>query len=162
MIIAFGSTSTSQTAAETAVTAARQAGLRAIVQDPAVGQPTGDDSVLRAGHIPHDWLLPQAAAVVHHAGAGTTAAGLRAGIPAVTVPGSTDQPFWAARLTALGAGPTPVPRSRLTASRLTAAITAAVNTPDYLRNARQIASQLAREDSATGILSELQHTAKAT
>jgi sterol 3beta-glucosyltransferase len=77
------------------------------------------------------------------------------------VPGSTDQPFWAARLSALGAGPPPVPRSRMTASRLTAAITAAVNTPDYRGHARQIASQLAREDSATGILSELQHLAEA-
>jgi sterol 3beta-glucosyltransferase len=131
-----------------------------IIQDQAAGQPTGDDSVLHTGNIPHDWLLPRAAAVVHHAGAGTTAAGLRAGIPAVAVPSSTDQPFWAARLKALGAGPAPVPRSRLTASRLTAAITAAVNTPDYRRNAEHISSQVAREDSTTGILTELEHTAR--
>jgi UDP:flavonoid glycosyltransferase YjiC (YdhE family) len=161
LVIAFGSAGTSQAAGETALTAARQAGQRVIVQTPAAGEPTGDSSVLRTGHIPHDWLLPQAAAVVHHAGAGTTAAGLRAGIPAVTVPGSTDQPFWAARLRALGAGPAPVPRSRVTTSRLAAAITAAVNTPAYLDNARQVASQLAREDSAAGILGELEHMAKA-
>jgi UDP:flavonoid glycosyltransferase YjiC (YdhE family) len=161
VIIAFGSTSTSEAEAGTAVTAARQAGLRVIVQDPATSPPTGDGSVLRTGYIPHDWLLPQAAVIVHHAGAGTTAAGLRAGIPAVTVPGSTDQPFWAARLRALGAGPSPVPRSRLSTSRLTAAISAAANTPDYRRNAQQIADQLAREDGAAGLLSELRHTTKA-
>jgi sterol 3beta-glucosyltransferase len=123
-------------------------------------EPADDDSVLLVGPIPHDWLLPQAAAVVHHAGAGTTAAGLRAGIPAVTVPAYTDQPFWARRLAALGAGPAPIPRSKMTTRRLTAAITAAVNTPAHLRNARQIASQLAREHGATGILSELEDASK--
>lgn len=156
IIITFGSTPTAQAAAETAVIAARQAGLRVIVQAPDV-EADGDDTVLRVGPIPHDWLLPQAAAVVHHAGAGTTAAGLRAGIPAVTVPASTDQPFWGRRLAALGAGPPPIPRSRMTARRLTAAMTAAVNTPAYLSNARKIASQLASEDGATGVLSELEH-----
>jgi sterol 3beta-glucosyltransferase len=98
--------------------------------------------------------------VVHHAGAGTTAAALRAGIPAVTVPAHTDQPFWAARLSGLGAGPASVPGSRMTTRPLTAAITAAVKTSDYLRNARRIASQLAREDGATGILSELDDMSK--
>jgi len=36
--------------------------------------------------IPHDWLFPQVAAVIHHGGAGTTAAGLRAGVPTMIVP----------------------------------------------------------------------------
>jgi UDP:flavonoid glycosyltransferase YjiC (YdhE family) len=49
----------------------------------------------------------------------------------------------------------------MTARRLTAAIAAAVNNPDYLRNTQQIAGQLAREDSATGILSQLEHASKA-
>jgi sterol 3beta-glucosyltransferase len=160
VIITFGSTPASQAASQAAVTAARQAGQRVIIQDPATDEPSGDGGVLRSGPIPHAWLFLQAAAVVHHAGAGTTAAGLRAGIPAVTVPAYTDQPFWASRLSALGAGPAPVPRRRMTTGRLTAAIAAAVNIPDYLRNARQIAGQLAREDSATGILSELEHTGK--
>jgi len=159
IVITFGSTPTAQAAAETAIVAARQAGLRVIVQAPAAVEAAGDDSVLHAGPIPHDWLLPQAATVVHHAGAGTTAAGLRAGTPAVTVPAYTDQPFWGRRLVGLGAGPPPVPRSRMTAGRLTAAMTAAVNTPAYLRNARQIASQLAEEDGATGVLSELERAA---
>lgn len=66
-----------------------------------------------------------------------------------------------ATLSALRAGPAPIPRSRMTVSRLTAAITAAVNTPAYLHNARQIASRLAGEDGATGILTELEHTVTA-
>jgi UDP:flavonoid glycosyltransferase YjiC (YdhE family) len=48
----------------------------------------------------------------------------------------------------------------MTARRLTAAITAAASTPAYLRNAQQIAGQLAQEDGAAGILSELEHASK--
>ncbi|MFC7471430.1 glycosyltransferase [Actinomadura keratinilytica] len=47
--------------------------------------------------------------MVHHAGAGTVASALRAGIPSVPVPVTADQPFWAGRLTALGAATAPVP-----------------------------------------------------
>ncbi|MFD5659245.1 glycosyltransferase [Streptomyces hirsutus] len=50
-------------------------------------------------------MFPRTAAVVHHAGAGTTAAGLRAGVPAVPVPVMADQPFWASRLYELGVAP---------------------------------------------------------
>lgn len=76
--------------------------------------------------VPHDWLFPQVAAVVHHGGAGTTAAGLRAGKPTVICPFFGDQPFWGRRVHVLGVGPRPIPQRRLTADRLAAAITAAV------------------------------------
>ncbi len=39
------------------------------------------DNVFALESIPHDWLFPQVSAVIHHGGAGTTAAGLRAGVP---------------------------------------------------------------------------------
>ena len=54
--------------------------------------------------VPHDWLFPQVAAVVHHGGAGTTAAGLRAGRPTVICPFFGDQPFWGRRVHELGVG----------------------------------------------------------
>lgn len=76
--------------------------------------------------VPHDWLFPRVAAVVHHGGAGTTAAGLRAGKPSVLCPFYGDQAFWARRIHALGAGPAPVPQKQLNADTLAAAITAAV------------------------------------
>lgn len=71
---------------------------------------------------PHGWLLPRVAAAVHHGGAGTTAAVLRAGVPSVVVPFLGDQFFWAARLRAAGVASRPVPARRLTAERLAAAL----------------------------------------
>jgi UDP:flavonoid glycosyltransferase YjiC (YdhE family) len=75
---------------------------------------------------PHDWLFPQMAAVVHHGGAGSTAAGLRAGVPSIVVPFTSDQPFWGRRVHRLGVGPKPVRRWRLTARALERAVRQAV------------------------------------
>lgn len=66
------------------------------------------------------------AAVVHHGGAGTTAAGLAAGVPSIVTPFFGDQPYWGRRVHALGVGPAPIPRRRLTVDNLAAAIHQAV------------------------------------
>lgn len=68
--------------------------------------------------VPHAWLLPQTAAAIHHGGAGTTAAALRAGVPNMALPYFADQYFWANRIYKLGTGPKPFPRTQLTAERL--------------------------------------------
>ena len=57
--------------------------------------------MMTIGDTPHQWLFPRVAAVAYHCGAGTTAAGLRAGVPTIALPAHADGPFWAARLTAL-------------------------------------------------------------
>jgi sterol 3beta-glucosyltransferase len=75
---------------------------------------------------PHSWLFPRMAAVVHHGGAGTTAAGLRAGVPNVVIPHSNDQFAWGRRVHELGAGPKPIPRKKLTAPGLADAIASAL------------------------------------
>ena len=67
--------------------------------------------------VPYDWLLPRVAAVVHHGGAGTTAAGLRAGKPTIICPFVADQPFWGRRVAELGAGPPPIPQGKLDGHR---------------------------------------------
>ena len=68
--------------------------------------------------VPHDWLFPRCAAVCHHGGAGTTAAGLRNGLPTIVVPFFGDQYFWGRIVADAGAGPEPVPIDSLTAETL--------------------------------------------
>jgi UDP:flavonoid glycosyltransferase YjiC (YdhE family) len=84
------------------------------------------ENVFVVDSAPHSWLFPSMAAVVHHGGAGTTAEGLRAGVPTVIVPFVFDQPFWGARIKAMGLGPEPIPKKKLTADRLASAIKNAV------------------------------------
>jgi UDP:flavonoid glycosyltransferase YjiC (YdhE family) len=80
------------------------------------------DNVFVLSSAPHSWLFPRMAAVVHHGGAGTTAEGLRAGVPTVIVPFIVDQSFWGKRVQALGVGPEPIPAKKLTADKLASAI----------------------------------------
>jgi sterol 3beta-glucosyltransferase len=104
------------------------------------------DEVFKIDAVPHDWLFPQMAAVVHHGGSGTTAAGLRAGIPSVIVPFFDDQPFWGRRVFELGAGPKPIPRKRLSVERLAAAISAATSDPGMRRRAAALGVGVRAED----------------
>jgi UDP:flavonoid glycosyltransferase YjiC (YdhE family) len=76
------------------------------------------ESVALVGDVPHEWLLPQTAAVVHHGGAGTTGAAVRAGVPQLAVPHVGDQPYWGRRVAQLGIGPAPVRRHELATDRL--------------------------------------------
>lgn len=133
------------------LSATHKAGVRAVIQS---GNVATDDAV-SVGEVPHERLFPRMAAVVHHAGSGTTAAGFRAGVPAVCVPVFTDQPLWAARVAALGAGPRPVPFKQLTAERLAAAIKAAVSTPSYSDRAKVLAVRIADEDGTAPVLRTL-------
>jgi UDP:flavonoid glycosyltransferase YjiC (YdhE family) len=104
------------------------------------------DSVLLIDATPHDWLFPRMAAVVHHGGAGTTATGLRAGIPNVILPAFGDQFFWGRRVQELGVGPGPIPRKKLTADRLANAIHLAVTEKIIRDNAHRIGRQIRGEN----------------
>jgi len=96
--------------------------------------------------VPHDWLFPRMAAVAHHGGAGTTGAGLRAGVPSIIIPVTDDQPFWGRRVNALGAGPAPIPRKRLTAERLAHAISVAVTDDSIRKRAAELGETIRAED----------------
>ncbi|MDT0449280.1 glycosyltransferase [Streptomyces hesseae] len=131
-----------------AVRALRRAGLRGILQSGSAGLAADGDDVLTIGDVPHAALFPRLAAVVHHAGAGTSAAALRAGVPAVTVPVTGDQPFWAGRLAALGAATDPIPFPSLTAERLADALDRVVKQESYAQAAATAARHMATEDGA--------------
>jgi sterol 3beta-glucosyltransferase len=133
-------------------TAVRRAGVRAVVQAWCGDEDIPGDDILMVGDVPHDWLFPQTAAVVHHAGSGTTAAGLRAGVPAVCVPVAYDQPFWAERLSRLGIAPPPVPRRDLTAGALASALMTCVSEPGYRERAADLARRINAEDGAAPVL----------
>jgi len=85
-------------------------------------------------------------AVVHHGGAGTTGASLKAGVPSIVVPFFGDQPFWGQRVNELGVGPAPIPRDQLTTERLAGAIQATVRDRQIQTSATRLGQQLQQEN----------------
>ncbi|TDC84928.1 glycosyltransferase [Actinomadura sp. 7K507] len=148
VFVGFGSMNVGDGArmGELVASALRRAGMRGVIQagwgELAAG---AHDDVISIGDVPHDWLFPRMAAVVHHGGAGTTAAGLRAGVPTVIVPSAADQPFWGARIAKLGAGSCTGPLRRLSTGELTQALRDA---PSHRDRAREISQGIAEEDGA--------------
>lgn len=102
------------------------------------------DGVFMLGNVPHDWLFKHVSAVVHHGGAGTTAAGIALGRPTVIVPFFGDQPFWGAMVAKAGAGPIPVPSKQLTADKLASAILEALK-PTTLQRAQELGARISSE-----------------
>jgi len=96
---------------------------------------------------PHDWLFPRCRAVCHHGGAGTTAAGLHAGLPTVIVPFFGDQFFWGRIVADAGAGPEPIPIRRLDVEHLTAAFDAC-RRPQIRGRATELGALLRASDGA--------------
>jgi UDP:flavonoid glycosyltransferase YjiC (YdhE family) len=129
----------------------RELRVRMIVHSGWLGLHIDDDAVHTVGHTPHSWLLPRVRAAVHHAGAGTTAAALRAGTPSVPIPTTLDQPFWAARLHRLGAATRPVPATRLTPDRLTAAIRDAIESTSIRTRTAALRDRIAQDHGAAAV-----------
>lgn len=150
VFVGFGSTATTAGArlSQIAVGAARQAGVRVVLQAGSSGLASDAAHVLTIGPVPYSWLFPRMAAVVHHAGAGTTAAGIRAGVPAVPVPGIMDQPYWAKRLVDLGVAPAAQRRPDLDTAWLADTLRAATSDPGHRHRAQHLSGLLAAEDGA--------------
>jgi sterol 3beta-glucosyltransferase len=115
------------------------------------------ESVYLVDSIPHAWLFPRVAAVVHHGGAGTTAAGLRAGVPTIVIPFFGDQAFWGQRVAELGVGTEPIPRRKLTTEGLARAIQKAVTDQTIRQRAFDLGSQIQSEDGVTNAVATIQH-----
>jgi UDP:flavonoid glycosyltransferase YjiC (YdhE family) len=159
--IGFGSMSSRnpQETAELILKALKKTNQRALLFSGWGGLQTKDlpDSVMLISATPHSWLFPRVAAVVHHGGAGTTAAGLRAGVPSILIPFNFDQPFWGKRVHELGVGPTPIPRSRLTADRLAQAIQEAVTDTAMRQRAADLGANIRAEDGVANAIDILKN-----
>jgi len=106
--------------------------------------------------VPYSWLFPRTVAIVHHGGAGTTAAGLRAGVPSVVIPFFADQPFWGQRVAELGVGPAPIPQRNLTAEKLADAILIAVSDRAMRQRAAELGAKIQTEDGIAGAVTALE------
>ncbi|HEX2945545.1 MAG TPA: glycosyltransferase [Clostridia bacterium] len=131
-----------------ALEALRLSGQRGIISSGwnGLGSEKLPDSVLRVDSIPHAWLFKRMAAIVHHGGAGTTAAAVRSGVPSIVAPFFADQPFWAQRISELGAGPKSTAYSKLTPEKLADLIKIAVSDDSMKAKARQLGRTIELEN----------------
>jgi sterol 3beta-glucosyltransferase len=140
--------------ADLVLQAIARTGQRAILQAGWGGLSKADvpNNILMINSVPHSWLFPRMAAVVHHGGAGTTAAGLRAGVPSIAIPFFGDQPFWGQRIADLGVGTAPIPRQQLTVEKLAQAIDRAVTDPVMRQRAAELGAKIQAEDGIGSVV----------
>lgn len=148
--LGFGSMTASDPAQLTdlLVRATKRSGQRAVLLSgwAGLGDAKLPPDIFPLAAAPHGWLYPRMSAVVHHGGAGTTAAGLRAGVPSVLVPHLGDQFHWGRRIAALGLGPAPIPRRNLTPERLGNAIRLAATDEGMHRRTQEMSARIRAED----------------
>jgi len=140
--------------------AARAAGVRAIIQAPR-GTPLGleSDSQLHfVSAAPHAKVFPDCSAVVHHGGAGTSQAALRAGVPSVVVAHTAEQALWGSELQRLGVTCEPIARHRATVAGLAAALRQVTQSDRMRQRARALAARLADEDGVAAAVRLIEET----
>ncbi|MEO8611685.1 MAG: glycosyltransferase [Chloroflexota bacterium] len=148
--VGFGSmvAEDAQKMTQTVIDALQKSGQRGVIATGWGGLRDSDlpSTIFKLQEAPHEWLFPRMAAVVHHGGAGTVAAGLRAGKPTVVCPFIADQPFWGNRVADLGVGPAPIPQKKLTVDNLAAAIHSAATDTGMRDRAADLGAKLRAED----------------
>jgi len=121
-----------------------------------LGQKLLPESIYPINYAPYEWLFPHMAAVVHHGGSGSTAAGLQAGVPSIIVPFVMDQFYWGERVAALGVGPKAIPHKKLTTQRLAAAITTALFDQSMQAQAAALGEKLRAQDGVATAVQVIQ------
>jgi len=139
--------------------AMRQTGKRAVILSgwAGIGQTDVPDNVHILKYAPHSWLFPRMAALIHHGGAGTTAAGIRAGVPAIVVPHLSDQPYWGNLLHQNGVATRNIPRGKLSVDRLVAAIHEVTSSQQMHERAAQLGEKIRAEDSVGKTMQVIDH-----
>jgi sterol 3beta-glucosyltransferase len=142
------------------VQALRMAGVRGVLAGGWGGlQEVPPPDVFLAGEVPHEVVFPRVAVIVHHGGAGTTAAAVRAGRPQVVCPFVGDQPFWGRRMHQLAVAPEPIDQRRLSAPRLAAAIREAVDDAAMIGAAQRLGDQVRAENGVATAVDVLEQVA---
>jgi sterol 3beta-glucosyltransferase len=118
------------------------------------------EHIFQISSIPHSWLFPQMACIVHHGGAGTTAATFRAGVPGIIIPFLGDQPFWGYQSVKLGVSPVTIPRDKLTVDALAAAIIRAVEDKEIRQNAMILGEKIRNENGVKNAVEIINKTLK--
>jgi sterol 3beta-glucosyltransferase len=126
-----------------------------------MGLVTQNEEIFVVSSAPHDWLFQKLAAVVHHGGAGTTAAGLRAGKPSILIPFMGDQPWWGARIYEHGIGPPPIPANKINPENLAEAIQTAIHDLPMRSRAAQIGEKIRQEKGLENTVDILERVAGA-
>ena len=137
-------------------------GQRGIVVAASAQPKDSSSEVFQTDYVPYGWLFPRMSAVVHHGGAGTTGVGLKAGVPNIVVPFTSDQPFWGRRVYALGAGPKPIPARNLSAKKLAEAIISAVGDEEMRQRAKTIGEHIRTEDGVSKAVDIIQRYVERT
>jgi UDP:flavonoid glycosyltransferase YjiC (YdhE family) len=142
------------------VEAVRRAGVRAIIQgwDAGIRRLALPPTIYAAGSLPHTWLLPRCAGIVHHGGFGTTSAGLRAGIPSLIIPHLVDQFYWGRRVHELGVGLKPIQRAKLDAEALAVALQGLTRSADRRAAAARLGEQIRAEDGVANAVRLIEET----
>jgi len=154
--IGFGSMSgsNSKRLTDTVIRALKKANVRGIIASGWGGLRTTDlpETILGIEDAPHAWLFLQVSAVVHHGGAGTTAAGLRAGCPTIICPFMGDQPFWGDQVVRLGVGLKMPSQKKLTVEKLSEAIHTVITDKTIQESAALLGEKLQTEDGTANII----------
>jgi sterol 3beta-glucosyltransferase len=151
--VGFGSLGDPAKAAQTTdlvIEALKRSGQRGVLATGWSGMAMLDtipENIFMLESVPHAWLFPRMSVVVHHGGAGTTAAGLRSGVPSIVIPHANDQFAWGQRVYELGVGAKPIPRKKLTAEKLAASITY-VSTKAVKYAAKELGEKIQSENGA--------------
>jgi vancomycin aglycone glucosyltransferase len=145
IFVGFGSMPASSDAAHRVIAAARAVGRRIIVSRGWADLELMGDApdCMAVRDVSYDVLFPRVAAVVHHGGAGTTAAAARAGVPQVITPMFGDQFYWASRIVDLGVGAM-TPHVTMTEQFLTGALREVCDPAAVIRS-RTLAKQVGRD-----------------
>ena len=118
------------------------------------------ETIFKIDKVPHEWLFPRVSPVVHHGGAGTTAAGLHAGKPTIICPFIIDQPYWGERVYNLGVGSKPIPQKKLTAEKLAEAILEVTTNQVIRQNAENLGKKIRQEEGIKNAIAIIENVAR--